>query len=166
MFIASKFNPLETMANTYTQIYIQTVFAVQNRMSLIRPEWQEELFKYITGVVQNNGHKLIAINGMPDHLHLFIGMKPNQSLSELMQDVKGDSSKWIHEKGFVKGRFEWQAGFGGFSYSISQIDTVVKYIHNQEKHHKTKTFIEEYLDFLGKFQVPFNERYIFKPVED
>ena len=153
------------MANTYTQIYIQTVFTVQNRISMIRLEWQEELFKYITGIVQNNRHKLIAINGMPDHIHLFIGMKPNQALSDLMQDVKGDSSKWIHEKGFVKGRFEWQAGFGGFSYSNSQIDAVVKYIRNQAKHHKTKTFVEEYLDFLEKFQVPFDERFIFKPVE-
>ena len=153
------------MANTYTQIYIQTVFTVQNRISLIRQEWQEELFKYITGIVQNNGHKLIAINGMPDHLHLFIGMKPNQALSDLMQDVKGDSSKWINEKNFIKGRFEWQAGFGGFSYSISQIDSVVKYIRNQAKHHEKKTFIEEYLEFLEKFQVPFDGRYIFKPIE-
>jgi putative transposase len=153
------------MANTYTQIYIQAVFTVQNKLSLIKNEWKEELYKYITGIVQNNGHKMIAINGMPDHLHVFIGMKPNQSLSDLMQDVKGDSSKWIHEKGFIKGRFEWQAGFGGFSYSISQIDTVVKYINNQVQHHKAKTFIEEYLDFLEKFQVPFDERYIFKPVE-
>jgi len=152
------------MANTYTQIYIQTVFSVQNRISLIGPEWQVELFKYITGIVQNNGHKLIAINGMPDHLHIFIGMKPNQSLSDLMQDVKGDSSKWVHEKGFVRGRFEWQTGFGGFSYSISQIDSVVKYINNQVKHHKTKTFIEEYKDFLEKFKVPYNERYMFNPV--
>jgi REP element-mobilizing transposase RayT len=153
------------MANTYTQIYIQTVFTIQNRISLIRQEWQEELFKYITGIVQNNGHKLIAINGMPDHLHLFIVMKPNQALSELMQDVKGDSSKWINEKNFINGRFEWQAGFGGFSYSISQIDSVVKYIRNQAKHHETKTFVEEYLEFLEKFQVPFDERYIFKPVD-
>jgi putative transposase len=153
------------MANTYTQIYIQSVFTVQNKLSLVRPDWKEELYKYITGIVQNNGHKLIAINGMPDHLHLFIGMKPNQSLSDLMQDVKGDSSKWIHERGFVKGRFEWQAGFGGFSYSISHIDAVVKYINNQVQHHKTISFIEEYLDFLEKFQVPFDERYIFKPVE-
>jgi putative transposase len=154
------------MANTYTQIYVQTVFSVQNRISLIKPEWQEELYKYITGIVQNNGHKMIAINGMPDHLHLFIGVKPDQSLSSLMQDVKGDSSKWIHEKGFVNGRFEWQAGFGGFSYSISQIDSVVKYINNQKNHHKTKSFIEEYLEFLEKFKVPYNERFIFKPVEE
>ena len=153
------------MANTYTQIYIHSVFSVQNRISLISQEWKEDLFKYITGIVQNNGHKLIAINGMPDHLHIFIGMKPNQGLSDLMQDIKGDSSKWINSKGFVQGRFEWQAGFGGFSYSISQIDSVVKYINNQETHHKKKTFIEEYLDFLKKFKVPHDERYIFKPVE-
>ena len=153
------------MANTYTQIYIQTVFTVQNNLSLIQPEWQVELYKYITGIVQNNGHKLIAINGMPDHLHLFIGMKPNQSLSDLMQDVKGDSSKWIHEKGFIKGRFEWQAGFGGFSYSISQIDNVVKYIINQPNHHKKKSFIVEYLEFLKKFKVPYDERFVFKPIE-
>ena len=153
------------MPNTYTQIYIQCVFTVQNGISLIMPQWQDELYKYITGIVQNNGHKLIAVNGMPDHIHLFIGMKPNQSLSDLMQDVKGDSSKWVHEKGFTKGKFEWQAGFGGFSYSISQIDAVVKYIENQKTHHKKKTFIQEYLEFLEKFKVPFDERYIFKPVE-
>ena len=153
------------MPNTYTQIYIQTVFTVQNKISLILPQWQDDLYKYITGIVQNNGHKLIAVNGMPDHIHLFIGMKPNQSLSDLMQDVKGDSSRWIHEKSFTKGKFEWQAGFGGFSYSISQIDTVVKYINNQKTHHQRKTFIQEYLEFLEKFKVPYDERYIFKPVE-
>ena len=153
------------MPNTYTQIYIQTVFTVQNRISLILPQWEDELYKYITGIVQNNGHKLIAINGMPDHIHLFIGMKPNQSLSDLMQDVKGDSSKWVHEKGFTNGKFECQAGFGGFSYSISQIDAVVQYIENQKTHHQKKTFIQEYLEFLEKFKVPFDERYIFKPVE-
>jgi REP element-mobilizing transposase RayT len=153
------------MANTYTQIYIHSVFTVQNRISLIMPNWQDDLYKYITGIVQNNGHKLIAINGMPDHVHLFMGMKPNQSLSDLMQDVKGDSSKWIHKKGLIKGVFEWQAGFGGFSYSESQIDSVVKYINNQKNHHKKKTFIQEYLEFLEKFKVPFDERYIFNPVE-
>jgi len=153
------------MANTYTQIYIQSVFTVQNKISVITPQWHDDLYKYITGIVQNNGHKLIAINGMPDHIHLFIGMKPNQSLSDLMQDVKGDSSKWIHENGLTKGKFEWQAGFGGFSYSISQIDAVVKYINNQKTHHQKKTFIQEYMEFLEKFKVPFDERYIFKPVE-
>ena len=107
------------MPNTYTQIYIHSVFTVQNRDSLLKPEWQNELYKYITGIVQKNGHKLIALNGMPDHLHVFMGMKPNQSLSDLIQDVKGDSSRWINEKEFVKGKFEWQSGFGAFSYSIS-----------------------------------------------
>jgi putative transposase len=153
------------MPNTYTQIYIQAVFTVQNKISLIMPQWQDELYKYMTGIVQNNGHKLIAINGMPDHIHLFIGMKPSQSLSDLMQDVKGNSSKWVHEKALTKGKFEWQAGFGGFSYSISQIDAVVKYINNQKTHHQKKTFIQEYLEFLEKFKVPYDERYIFKPVE-
>jgi len=156
---------LLTMAITYTQIYIQVVFTVQNRISLIMPKWQEDLYKYMTGIVQNNGQKLIAINGLPDHIHLFIGMKPDQSLSDLIQDVKGCSSKWIHENGFINGRFEWQAGFGGFSYSVSQIDSVVKYINNQKIHHQKKTFIQEYMEFLEKFKVPFDERYIFKPVE-
>lgn len=153
------------MANTYTQIYIQTVFTVQNRISLIMPRWQDDLYKYITGIVQNNGHKLIAINGMPDHIHLFIGMKPDQSLSDLMQDVKGDSSKWVNSKGLINGKFEWQAGFGGFSYSISQIDAVVKYISSQKVHHQRKSFFQEYVEFLEKFKVPFDERYIFKSVE-
>ncbi len=153
------------MANTYTQIFIHSVFAVQNRISLIDPGWQTELYKYMTGIVQKNGHKLIAVNGIPDHVHLFIGMKPHQSLSDLMQDVKGDSSKWINKKGFVNGKFNWQKGFGGFSYSTSQIDTVVKYIINQQKHHKVITFIEEYQQFLEKFKVPFDERFVFKPLE-
>ena len=164
MFI-KKTRQKKIMPNTYTQIYIQTVFAVQNRESLLKIEWKEELHKYITGIVQNNEHKLIAINGMPDHLHIFIGMKPNQSVSDLMQEVKRDSSKWINENGFVKNKFEWQSGFGAFSYSISQIDAVVKYIKNQEEHHKKKTFIEEYVQFLEKFKVPYDERYIFKPIE-
>ena len=152
------------MANTYTQIFIQSVCVVQSRSSLIHPMWKTELYKYMTGIVQQNGHKLIAINGVSDHVHLFIGMKPHQSLSDLMQDVKGDSSGWINQKGFIKGNFSWQAGYGGFSYSISQIDAVVRYIHNQEQHHKRKTFIEEYLEILKKFKTPFDERYIFKPI--
>ena len=153
------------MANTYTQIYIQTVFAVENRTSLIQKSWQEELHKYITGIVQNNEHKLIAINSMPDHIHIFIGMKPKQSISDLLQDIKGDSSEWINKKEFASGKFRWQAGYGAFSYSHSHIDSVVKYIINQERHHKKKTFREEYIEFLEKFNVPFDERYIFKEIE-
>jgi putative transposase len=145
------------MANTYTQIHIQTVFTVQDRNCIIRKPWKNELFQYITGIIQNHGHKVLAINGMPDHVHIFFGMRPTQSLSDLMQDV--------NNKGFVKGHFSWQEGFGGFSYSKSHVDNVIDYIKAQEIHHHKKTFIEVYLEFLEKFEVPYDERYIFKPVE-
>jgi len=153
------------MANTYTQIHIQCVFAVQNRESIIRKHWREDLYKYITGIIQKNGHKLLAINGMPDHIHVFFGMRPTQSLSDLMQDVKGDSSKWINTNKFVRGRFSWQEGYGGFSYSKSQANRVVSYIRNQEKHHKRKSFLEEYDEFLKLFNIDFDERYVFKAVD-
>jgi putative transposase len=153
------------MANTYTQIHIHIVFTVQNHDCIISKLWKDELYKYITGIIQHNGHKLLAINGMPDHIHLFIGMRPTQSISDLAQDVKGDSSKWINQKRFVKGRFSWQEGFGAFSYSKSHVDNVIDYIKNQAIHHKKKTFIEEYHDLLEKFGIDFDERYIFKPVD-
>ena len=152
------------MANTYTQLYIQFVFAVQNRISLIQPAWKIELYKYITGIVQNNKHKLIAINGMPNHVHVFVGYKPHQLIPDLLQDIKGSSSTWINKKGFVKGKFNWQEGYGAFSYSHSHIDRVVKYILNQEQHHKKKTFSEEYRELLTKFEVEFNEHYILKDI--
>lgn len=154
------------MANTYTQIHIHVIFAVQNRTSLISPNWEKELYQYITGIVTNQGHKLLAINGMPDHVHVLIGIRPTQSLSELMQDIKGGSSKWINEKKLVLGKFKWQEGFGGLSYSKSQLDTVIKYIQNQEEHHKKRTFLEEYRAFLKLFEVDFDERYIFKEIEE
>src|SRR6187431_2256913 len=122
------------MANTYTQVHIQFVFAVKYRYGVIDLSWQEELYKYITGIVQNNNHKLIVINGMPDHIHILIGLRPNQSISELMQIIKTNSSKWINEKGFVKGRFEWQEGYGAFSYGKSQVNDVIEYINNQQMH--------------------------------
>lgn len=152
------------MANTYTQIHIQVVFSVQNRKCLIEKSFKNELYKYITGIIRNNGHKVLAINGMPDHVHILFGMRPTQALSDLMQDIKGDSSKWINSKGFVNGRFSWQEGYGGFSYSKSQVNTIIDYIKHQESHHHKKTFTEEYLEFLEKYEVPFDERYIFKPV--
>jgi REP element-mobilizing transposase RayT len=152
------------MANTYTQIHIQAVFAVQNRDCVIMPSWKDELYKYITGIVQHNKHKLLSINGMPDHIHILFGFRPTQSLSDLMQDIKGDSSKWINEKGFVRGNFSWQEGYGAFSYSKSELHRVINYIERQEIHHKKITFIEEYLDFLKEFEVDFDDRYIFKPV--
>ena len=153
------------MANTFTQIYIHFVFAVQNRASLIQPEWKDELYKYIRGIVQKNGHKLIAINGTANHVHIFIGYKLHQLIPKLMQDVKGSSSKWINEKKFVRGKFSWQEGYGAFSYSHSQIDHVVRYINNQEKHHKKRTFREEYILLLKKFNIQFDEKYILKDVE-
>ena len=153
------------MANTYTQIHIQAIFAVQNRRCLIDERWENELYKYITGIIQNQGHKLLQINGMPDHVHLFFGMRPNQSLSELMQKVKGDSSRWINKNQFIPYKFSWQEGFGGFSYSKSKVSTVINYIQNQKEHHKKKTFIEEYKDFLRAFEIEHDEKYIFKPVQ-
>jgi len=152
------------MANTYTQIHIQAVFAVQNRNCIISNNWKDELYRYMTGIIQNHGHKLLVINGMPDHIHVFLGMRPNQSLSDLMQDIKGDSSRWINEKRLVNGRFSWQEGYGAFSYSKSGVDSVINYIKNQEKHHLKKSFLEEYTDFLRKFGVEFDDRYIFKPI--
>jgi putative transposase len=152
------------MANTFPQIYIHFVFAVQDRVSLIRCEWKDELYKYITGIVQNNKHKLISINGVPNHIHVFIGYKPHQLIRDLLQDIKGSSSKWINKKGFLKGKFKWQEGYGAFSYSHSQIDSVVKYIMNQEKHHKKKTFREEYSELLKRFNIPYDEKYVLKDV--
>ena len=153
------------MANTYTQIHIQIVFSVQNKKSLIHYSWKHELYKYITGIIRNNNHKLLAINGMPDHVHILIGFRPTQSLSDLVQDIKGDSSKWIKQKGLVAGRFSWQEGFGAFSYSKSHVKNVINYIKNQEKHHSIKAFREEYLEFLEEFDVDYNEKYIFKPID-
>jgi putative transposase len=149
------------MANTYTQIHIQFVFAVKYRDGLILPSFQKELYQYISGIIKHHNHKLVAINGMPDHVHIFIGMRPTQSISDLMQDIKGSSSKWINEKQFLKVKFEWQEGYGAFSYSKSHVDAVIKYIEKQEEQHSSKPFREEYLDFLKLFEVDFDERYIF-----
>ncbi len=153
------------MANTYTQIHIQAVFAVKNRASLIGNSWKEDLYKYISGIVSGNNHKPIAINGMPDHIHIFFGLRPSQSLSDLMQDIKGNSSKWINNKGFVNGAFSWQEGYGAFSYRKSDVNQIVQYIANQEAHHRYKPFTEEYIDLLREFDVDYHDRYIFKTIE-
>jgi len=150
------------MANTYTQIHIQCVMAVKYRQSLIQPDWKDQLQKYITGVVQNYGHKMLAINNMPDHLHMFFGFRPNQSLADLMRIVKGESSEWINDKQFTPAVFRWQEGYGAFSYSRSDVKHVINYVDNQEIHHQKKTFLEEYNQFLNKFEIDFDERYIFK----
>lgn len=152
------------MANTYTQIHIQTVFAVKNRQSLIQYEWEDELYKYMTGIIQNNGHKVLQVNGMSGHVHIVFGMRPVQSLSDLMKQVKQDSLRWINNKGFLKEKFSWQAGYGAFSYSKSEVSNVVNYIKNQEQHHKTITFQVEYLQLLKDFNMDYDERYILKSV--
>jgi REP element-mobilizing transposase RayT len=153
------------MPNTYTQIHIQLVFAVKYRAALIDKTWKERLHQYMTGIVQNNGHKLLRINGMSDHVHVLIGLRPSQSISELMQNLKRDSSTWINTEKLTPHRFAWQEGFGAFSYSHSHIDEVVKYIENQEEHHRKRSFLEEYKAFLQKFEIDFDELYIFKEPE-
>jgi putative transposase len=153
------------MANTYTQIYIQFVFAVENRISLINPLWEDELHKYITGCVKKNNHKLIAVNGMEDHLHAFVGLNTTRSLSDLMQVVKGESSEWINKQKIIKAKFQWQQGYGAFSYGRSQLDRVCKYIYNQKNHHAKMSFHDEYTSLLKKFGVEYDEKYIFKKIE-
>jgi len=150
------------MANTYTQIYIHVVFAVQERAAIINKEWREELFKYIAGILKNQGIKLLAIGGVEDHIHILFALDPRIALSDLVRDVKANSSKFINEKGFVRGKFYWQEGFGAFSYSRSQIDKVAKYILNQEQHHNNRSFKDEYVELLSKFQVDYDEKYLFK----
>jgi REP element-mobilizing transposase RayT len=154
------------MANTYTQIYIHVVFAVEGRQNLIKPEHNNELQKYITGIVSAQKQKLIAVNNMPDHLHLLAGLRPDSSLSDLVRDVKANSSRFINEKRWVAGRFSWQEGFGAFSHSRSQLDAVIRYIENQQKHHAKKSFREEYVALLEKFGVDYDPRYIFKTSEE
>lgn len=148
--------------STYSQIYIQTIFAVRGRDSLVNPEWEDRLYKYITGVVQNKGQKMIAINGMPNHIHFLIGMKPSCCLSDLVREVKKSSNEFVNENKFSKFRFSWQEGFGAFSYSHSQLNAVIPYIMNQKQHHKKQTFKEEYTEFLKQFKVEYDDQYLFE----
>jgi REP element-mobilizing transposase RayT len=147
---------------TFSQIYIQIVFAVKGRNSLIKMEWEADLYKYITGIVQNKGQKLLAINGMPDHIHFLIGMKPYCCLSDLVREIKKSSNKFIAEKKFTKYAFAWQEGYGAFSYSHSALNNVIKYINNQKEHHKTKSFKDEYKQFLTKYNIEHKDEYLFK----
>ena len=153
------------MANTFSQIYIQTVFAVSSRMSLITPAFKEDLYKYITGIVTNQGQKLISINGMPDHVHILIGLRPAVALADLVQEIKADSTNFINRNKWVRGRFSWQEGYGAFSYGHSQLDTIIRYIQNQEKHHRRRSFRDEYLTLLRKFDIAFKEKYVFEFIE-
>ena len=149
------------MPNTYTQIHLHFVFAVKFRKRQIQLEWKERLYQYITGIVQKNGHKLIIVNGMPDHVHILIGVRPEQSISSLMQDVKSSSSKWINEQNLTPQKFAWQEGYGAFSYSKSQLPRLIKYIENQEEHHRKTTFKEEYVGILEELKIPYDLKYVF-----
>ena len=154
------------MSSTYSQIYIQVVMAVNGRNSLIASSWEEELYKYITGIITNKGQKLISMNGMPDHIHILIGMKPSCCLSDLVREIKKSSNAFVKEKKFSKFKFEWQEGYGAFSYSHSSLDNVIAYIQNQKEHHRKRSFREEYIDFLEKFEVEFNPSYLFEWIEE
>ena len=154
------------MANTYTQIYIQVVFAVSARQCLIAREFKEELYKYVAGTIRSENQKLIAINGMPDHIHILIGLNPDMALSNLVRQIKASSSNFINNKRWIRGKFSWQEGFGGFSYSHSQLSAVAKYIENQEAHHARRSFKEEYMDMLSKFNIEYDSKYTFRWIED
>ncbi|MFN5169548.1 MAG: IS200/IS605 family transposase [Cyclobacteriaceae bacterium] len=147
--------------STYSQIYIQVVFAVKNRNAQIHAAWEEQLYKYITGIIRNKGQKLLAINGMPDHIHILIGMKPTCCLSDLVREIKKASNAFINEQGFSPFKFEWQEGFGAFSYSHSALDDVIGYIMNQKEHHRQVPFQDEYKEFLNSFHVEHDDRYLF-----
>lgn len=148
--------------STYSQIYIQVVFAVKGRDSLISKTWEDELYKYITGIITNKGQKLLAINGMPDHIHILIGMKPSCCLSDLVREIKKATNEFIKEKKFTRLNFQWQEGYGAFSYSHSALDNVIAYIGNQKEHHKKKSFKEEYIEFLNKFKIEYKDEYLFE----
>lgn len=155
-----------TMANTYSQIYIHLVFSPKNKQSLIGKQWKDELEKYITGIVQDHGHKLLAIGSMPDHIHIFIGYNLNHLIPKLVEEIKTSTNLWIKQKGYLKIKFDWQKGYGAFSHSRTQLDTVVNYILNQDTHHQRKTFKEEYLEILSKNDIDFNEGYLFEFFDD
>ncbi len=149
------------MANTFSQLYVHSVFAVKGRENIINAKFKDELYKYICGIVNKNNQKVYSINGMPDHIHILLSIKPNCLLSDLMRDIKASSSKWINEKRFVQGKFQWQEGFGAFSVSQSQVDKVIAYIDNQETHHKKLAFKEEYIGLLKSYKIEFDEKYVF-----
>ncbi|MDG4946036.1 IS200/IS605 family transposase [Weeksellaceae bacterium KMM 9713] len=150
------------MANTYTQLYFHVVFAVKGRQNLISIQWKDELYKYIAGIINNKSQKLLIINGMPDHVHLLLSSSPNFNLSTLVGEIKSNSSRWINENRYVRGKFAWQIGFGAFTVSQSQLTVVTNYIKKQEIHHKTKSFREEYIEFLEAYEIDYDNKYIFE----
>jgi putative transposase len=153
------------MANTYNQVYIQVVFAVKYREAVLHKDWRNEVFGVIGNLINETGCKTIIVNGVEDHVHCFLGLKPTVSISELMKTVKAKSSKYINDNRYLLNRFEWQEGYGVFSYGHSQIKSVYNYVANQEEHHKKENFKEEYVKFLDKFEIPYDERYIFEDLK-
>lgn len=154
------------MAGTYSQIYIQYVFAVKKRANLLQKPWRDEVFKYISGIIKGKDQKPIIVNGVSDHIHIFVGLKPTMRISDLVRDIKNNSSNFINDNKYVKGKFEWQGGYGAFSYSHSHIEKVYRYIENQEEHHRIKTFKKEYIEFLKKNEIEYNEKYLFEWHDD
>jgi REP element-mobilizing transposase RayT len=154
------------MPGTFSQLYIQIVFVVKGRKNLIDKKWKDELYKYISGIITNKGHKSIIVNVVSDHIHIFVGLKPSMAISDLVRDIKNNSSNFINDKKFVESKFSWQEGYGAFSYAHSQIEQVYNYILNQEKHHQKQTFKDEYHEFLQKFQIEYNEKYLFEWIEE
>jgi len=152
------------MPNTYTQLHIQFVVAVKYRAAVIDKNWNQRLHQFITGIFQKNRHKMLQINSMPDHIHILIGLRPYQSISSLIQNVKTESSKWINNHKFTRSQFSWQEGYGAFSYSKSHLSRVIRYIQNQESHHRKVSFLGEYRNLLDAFEIEYDERYIFKPL--
>lgn len=150
------------MSNTFSQIYLQFVFSVKHRQALIPKEHKEELHKYMTGLVQKRKAKMLAVHCMPDHTHIFVGYKPSVLISDFVKEIKVESNEFVNDKKWVKGKFDWQDGYGVFSYSHSHIDAVCKYVMNQERHHYKKTFRQEYVEMLKKFEIPFDDKYLFE----
>jgi putative transposase len=152
------------MADTYTKLFIHVVFAVKGRENLISPRWKDDLYKYINGIIVNSDQKLMIINGMPDHIHILLGVKPTIALSDLIRDIKANSSRFINEKRYVLGRFEWQQGFGAFTCNPAELNTIINYIKNQEEHHNTKKFKDEYIDLLNYNMIEYKNEYLFDDV--
>ncbi|HMK25288.1 MAG TPA: IS200/IS605 family transposase [Chitinophagaceae bacterium] len=150
------------MAGTFSQVYIQYVFAVKGRENLIRSGFETEIYKYIAGIVSGKDQKPLAVNGMPDHVHVLVGLKPAMRISDLIRDIKNNSSNFINEKKWLKQKFNWQEGYGAFSYSESNYGKVIDYIKDQKRHHERRTFRQEYFLLLKKFNIPFEEKYLFE----
>lgn len=153
------------MSGTYSQVHIQVVFAVKGRQNLLKKEWREELFKYISGIISNKEQKPIIVNGVEDHVHVFLGLRPSMRISDIVRDIKNNSTNFINDHNWVKGKFCWQEGYGVFAYKKSDVRTVYNYIFNQEEHHRVKTFKDEFLELLEEFEIPYEEKYLFDWIE-